>query len=138
MTVNRSSRAVSIFPNADEHCNDFSNYSPIICSFGKVLVQVDAGAYSGDTLVLLSKNGLYGFLAFGWGSCSGCDALQACQTFADVDELIDSLESSIQWFDTLQQAQAYIANSNERLGSYYSHLDEWPDFQAMVAELEAT
>lgn len=37
----------------------------------------------------------YYFLA--GGSCSGCDALEACDTYAEVDELINKLKDDIKW-----------------------------------------
>ncbi len=107
-----------------------SDYNPIIQSFGEVLVQVDDDDYQGDTRVLLRKDGRYGFLNFGWGSCSGCDGLQACSSFREIEELIQGLERDIKWFDTLAEAQAYIGNDAEREGSYYYHEDEWAKFKA--------
>lgn len=41
----------------------------------------------------------YGFLEIGWGSCSGCDAMMACENYEEMDELIDTLEKSIDWFN---------------------------------------
>ena len=112
-----------------------SDYDPIIQSFGDVLVQVDDNDYSGDTRALLRKDGRYGFLNFGWRSCSGCDGLQACSSYEDVEDLITSLKGDIKWFDTLAQAQAYIANDEERQGSYYYHQEEWEKFKTAVAEV---
>lgn len=111
------------------------DYQPIIDSFGDVLIQVDDDDYQGDTRVLFSAGGRYGFLNFGWGSCSGCDGLQSCRTYSDIDALIESLRDDIKWFDTLAEAQAYIADP-ERAGSYYSHRKEWDDFKAKVAEAQ--
>lgn len=106
------------------------DYNPIIKSFGDVLVQVDDDDYQGDTRVLLRKDGRYGFLNFGWGSCSGCDGLQACSSFREIEELIQSLERDIKWFDTLADAKAYIGNDHDREQSYFWHLDEWQRFKS--------
>lgn len=114
-----------------------SSYQPIIESFGKVLIQVDDRDYSGDTRVLYEKDGKYGFLNFGWGSCSGCDALQACKNEQAVDELIDSLEQAVKWFDSLSEAAAYIT-SKEREYSYYSHEKEWKEFVQQVVVLNGS
>lgn len=74
------------------------DYQPIVDYIGKVVIQSDTGDYQGDTRVLYEDEGKgYGFLAFGWGSCSLCDALQACDTAAEVGELIEELENSVQW-----------------------------------------
>ena len=81
-----------------------SDYQPMIDAFGKVLLQVDDDDYQGDTRVLLAKDGKIGHLIFGWGSCSGCDALQACFTVEEVQELCNELENEIRWFDTQEEA----------------------------------
>jgi hypothetical protein len=129
--------AQELYPKAGErtYFDTPYDYTPIIRSFGEVLVQVDDEDWSGDTRVLLRKKGRYGFLNFGWGSCSGCDALQACDSYEDVDQLISELKNDIKWFNTLAEAQAYIANDEEREGSYYYHEDEWNQFKAAVAEV---
>ena len=54
------------------------DYQPMLNAFGKVAIQVDDDAYQGDSRLLYDENGKIGVLIFGWGSCSGCDALQAC------------------------------------------------------------
>lgn len=151
MTINSASmtsetRVRALFPDASlrsyifmgatrSYLTGVSDYDPIIQSFGDVLVQVDDNDYSGDTRALLRKDGRYGFLNFGWGSCSGCDGLQACSSYEDVEDLITSLKGDIKWFDTLAQAQAYIANDEERQGSYYYHQEEWEKFKTAVAEV---
>jgi len=110
-----------------------SDYSPIIDELGEVLVQVDDDDYQGDTRVLLKKDGRYGFLNFGWGSCSGCDSLQACESLQQLQSLADGLESDVKWFDTLEEAKNYIC-SQDREGSYYYHIYEWKNFIEKVKE----
>lgn len=78
-----------------------SSYADLYKAFGEVLADVDIGQYQGDTLVLLKgEDGRLGYLSFGWGSCSVCDALQACNTTEDIDELQQELWDSIKWHDT--------------------------------------
>ncbi len=132
MTTAEASRARIIFPDYKESLSSFYEYDPIIRSFGTVLVQNEDDNWSGDTRVLLRNGNRYGFLVIGWGSCSGCDALQGCRTFAEVDELINQIESDIKWFDSLAEAKAYIANDEERSLSFYSHCGEWHEFQRKV------
>lgn len=131
--------AQELYPKAGErtYFDAPCDYEPIIRSFGEVLVQVDDEDWSGDTRVLLRKDGRYGFLNFGWGSCSGCDALQACDSYQEVDQLISELENDIKWFYALAEAQAYIANDEERKGGYYYHCEGWQKFRAAVLEVEA-
>ena len=109
-------------------------YQPIIDSFGKVLVQVEDNDYQGDTRVVYEKDGQYGFLNFGWGSCSGCDALQACSSEKEVDDLIDSLEQDVKWFASLDELKNYLT-AKERDYSYYYHEDNWSNFVKQVMEL---
>lgn len=61
------------------------------------------GSYQGSSWVLFRsyhehRQVMYGFLEFGWGSCSGCDALAACDSYKDLDKLRRSLINSISWF----------------------------------------
>ncbi len=84
----------------DERPSCISNYQPMLESLEhEILVQVDDDGYSGDSRLLLRAfSGHIGYLNFGWGSCSGCDALQACDTWEAVEGLRENLSSGIQWF----------------------------------------
>ena len=84
------------------------DYQPMLDSFGNIVVQVDDEAYQGDSRVLYEKDGKIGLLVFGWGSCSGCDALQACNSLEEVQELYDELFDSIKWFDSRASAVEYF------------------------------
>lgn len=77
----------------------FYDYTPIVESFGTVVVREDQDDYQGDSWVLYHDAAAdrFGYLCFGWGSCSGCDALQGCSSLAEVDELIASLHGQVQW-----------------------------------------
>lgn len=87
----------------------FGDYrSDLIDTFEhEVLVEADDDEYQGSSVVLLRDGDRYGVLVFGWGSCSGCDALQACDTVEEATELRDELHRSILWFD-LDEARRYI------------------------------
>lgn len=130
-------KAQALFPNCqkNEWFDAPHDYSPIIESFGQVLVQVDEDDYSGDTFALLNKDGDIGFLQFGWGSCSGCDALQRCESYKELGELIENLESGIKWFDSLAEAQAYIGDDSTTRGSYFYHVETWSTFRSQVLAL---
>lgn len=142
------SRARSAFPLGEEYiygfrCNDHDNesgdsYIPIVRLFGIPLVVVSDNDYQGDTRVLLRDGNRYGVLVIGFGSCSGCDALQACTTFEDVDRLIDDLEADVHWFDTLTDAQTYVAFDADRQLQHYWHCNEWADFKQQVLALSDT
>lgn len=97
-----------------------SNYQPILNSFGNILIQVDDTYYYGDSRVLYQQENKIGYLQFGWGSCSGCDALQSCDSIEEVQSLMDKLRSSIMWFDNPQQALAFFIDHD--WDGDYSHL----------------
>ena len=110
-----------------------SNYQPLLDEMGTILVQVDDSDYQGDSRLLLRDGGRYGFLVFGWGSCSGCDELQACSSYQDIADMANRLASSIPWFDTLAEVQTYVADTATRELSHYYHKSEWAEFAAKVA-----
>lgn len=110
----------------------FYDYQPIIDSFGEVVLQKDKEDYQGDSFVVLKNNAKYGFLTFGWGSCSGCDALQACNTFSEVDELIESLYNSITWFDNLNDLKDYV---KKRDSDWYTYDDTFKEFKELLNNL---
>lgn len=90
------------------------DYSPILDELGKNILQVDDDDYQGDSRVLLRQSTppawdppLYGILIFGWGSCSGCDALQACNSYEDLDALIDQMRAKVIW-GTKPQTIAFL------------------------------
>lgn len=118
---------------------DINTYTPIINSYGEVLLRVDTDGYQGDgdSLILLQRNfgSLYGLLILSWGSCSGCDALQACETYHDLNLLIEELEGTIKWFGNLRAAYAYLSDTPNRELSHYFHLPIFPRFLAALAGL---
>ena len=110
-----------------------SDYQPMIDAFGKVAVQVDDYDYQGDTRVLYDNDGSIGILIFGWGSCSGCDALQACTTMEEVQELCDGLQDSIKWFDSREEALAYVTEKDWKL-EWCWHSEETKEFIQEVTD----
>ncbi len=85
------------------------DYSDLIESFEhEVLCEAHEHDYQGDSIYLLRDGNRIGYLRYGWGSCSGCDALQACDSVKDLTELRDRLYSDIEWFDSLQVAKENI------------------------------
>lgn len=99
------------------------NYQPILESFGSIAIQVCDDHFSGDSRVLYNVDGRIGHLIFGWGSCSGCDALQACSSYEDIDEVIDHLRSSIRWFDSREEALEFFMKHDWK-GDYSWSWDE--------------
>jgi hypothetical protein len=111
-------------------------YSPILAEFGEIVVKVDDNDYQGDSRVLYRDGDRWGYLQFGWGSCSGCDALQACDTFAEIDALMSELQGQIRWFDSAAEALDFF-RSHDWEGDYCCQSDEQNDFiQKATAALE--
>ena len=88
------------------------DYNPLIESIGvKILIDESGYGHSGgDSLLLLQRysDNKYGYLCFGFGSCSNCDALKGCDTFKELEELRDQLNDSIKWFDTKEEVLKYL------------------------------
>lgn len=98
----------------------WTDYQPMLDAFGNIVVQIDDHDYQGDSRVLYDEAGRIGILIFGWGSCSGCDALQACKSIEDVQQLCDELQDEIKWFDDKNQALQWVLTHDWR-GDYSWH-----------------
>lgn len=110
------------------------NYQPIIEEFGNIVVQVDDENYQGDSRILYhNASGRIGYLNFGWGSCSGCDALQACNTFEEVDELIQQLHDAVIWWNTKSEALEYFKYHDWK-GDYHWEIENQERFVKEVIE----
>lgn len=94
------------FPDTKEEGRWLSmlpDYEDIIKCFGEPLIYVEQDDYQGDTWAIVKRGSkcarIYGYLQFGWGSCSGCDVLQGCSSLAELQELVNDLEASINWMN---------------------------------------
>jgi hypothetical protein len=89
--------------------------------------------YQGDSYYLFENDGQYGLLIFGWGSCSGCDALEA--VYDDYDQIValrDNLYNSIQWKTHTEMVQ-YI-NAKDFNGEFYMYSKEGKAFVEAIKE----
>lgn len=111
------------------------DYTPMLEQFGEILIRVDDDDYQGDSYLIYKKENSYGYLRFGWGSCSGCDALQACNTIQEVQELMDTLYNDIIWFVSLVELKKYFANKDWEL-EYSWHIESFKDFLNQVEKLK--
>ena len=66
----------------------------------EILEWVTFGSYQGDYAVILKKDGVFGFGVIGYGSCSGCDSLYACDSDKEFQELLDRVISFIDFGTT--------------------------------------
>lgn len=130
--------AKTLYPDYTDEKGRFlcgpSNYQPMIDSFGDILVQVDDTDYQGDTSVLYRRGDVYGILIFGWGSCSGCDALQGCNTVADIDDVISSTRDMIKW-GTCDEILRHVSDEEARCGEWSWHAKETQEFYKRVKEI---
>jgi hypothetical protein len=111
------------------------DYGPMLDSFGyETLLQVDDHDYQGDSRLLYKDGGRIGYLNFGWGSCSGCDSLQACSSPSDLEELQQRLFNSITWFDSAAEALAWF-NEHDWEGDYSWNQDEQTEFVTRAKEI---
>ena len=124
-------RAEDVYAKGDGCWYD---YQPMLNEFGDIVIQEDQDDYQGDSFLIYKVDDRYGYLNFGWGSCSGCDALQACNNINEVQKLMDELYDSIQWFDSLAELKIYFADTDWWLKHEY-YLDEFKTFLERVKEL---
>ena len=109
------------------------DYQPMIDAFGNVAIQVEDDDYQGDTRVLYDNDGKIGYLIFGWGSCSGCDALQACRDIEEVQRLCDELQNGIKWFDSKKDALKW-AKEKDWATEWFWHDAEGKEFVRKILE----
>ena len=107
------------------------DYAPILTAIGEergatIALQVDDGDYQGDSRVLYAAGDTYGYLNFGWGSCSGCDALQGCSSPADVDQLASGMAQEVRW-GTKAEMGAFFRDHDWK-GDYHWHSKEMRRF----------
>ena len=103
------------------------DYQPMLNEFGEIILQIDEQGYQGDSFVIYRDNNRYGYLTFGWGSCSGCDALQGCNSIDEVQDLMNDLYDSIIWFDSLSELKSYFENKDWTLCHEW-YIDEFKEF----------
>jgi hypothetical protein len=116
--------AKELYPDWNEGFLGPSDYTPIINDIGKVLLRYDESNYSGDTFLLMvvETDNFYklAYVEFGWGSCSGCDALQGCESYREIDEVYASIAGNIKTFESKENAIEYF-NSAEFLSQWQSN-----------------
>lgn len=61
------------------------------------------GDWQGDYAVVFKANdNLFAFDVIGYGSCSGCDSMEACETEKEYKELISGVVNRLQWLSADQ------------------------------------
>ena len=109
------------------------DYYPLLASLGhEILLQVDDQDYQGDSRLLLRDGNRYGILIF----CSGCDSLQACESYDEVAALRDRLAGDIKWFDDAAGCLEYV-NTHNWEGDFSYNAKEMHEFLAKAKEMLA-
>ena len=73
-------------------------------------------------------------MIFGWGSCSGCDALQAVANHTELKELAESTFNNIKWFNNKAELLNYIETKDWEL-DYCYHCEETKVFISKPIDL---
>lgn len=128
--------AKKLYPGGsrDSSFNYESSYTPMLEQFGTILLKVDDKDWQGDSRILYEKDNLYGYLQFGWGSCTGCDALQSCTNIKEIQELMDRLCNSVKWFDSAKEALKFFIEHDWQ-GDYSYHQEEQKEFIEKAKEI---
>jgi hypothetical protein len=85
------------------------NYSELIDSFEyEILFEEEVGEYQGDYVFIFRHEGKFGYLIFGYGSCSGCDSLEAANSIEELESFRQELLRDIKWFDNAQELMEFI------------------------------
>lgn len=100
----------------------------------EILVKVDDEDWQGDSRLLLKDGDRYGILIFGWGSCSGCDALYGASSIEEVEELRNQLNDSIHWEPNKETLLAYMNYKDWEL-DFSFHQEETKQFIEEVKKL---
>lgn len=111
------------------------SWDKIIESMGdSTLLSVSTRGYEGDTYAIVKKGDKYGYVQVSWGSCSGCDALYACDNNKEVDELIERVSNSVEWFDSLPEAYDKLSNKQEQEIRHTWHTETYHEFIKQLKE----
>jgi len=98
----------------------------------EVIDSLYMGSYQGDLLMIVSKDYKFGILSTGYGSCAGCDPLQACRGPDEYAELAKSLYNNIIWKDP-DEIIDYLENKDWET-EYYGRQEGLPEFIKKIKE----
>lgn len=91
------------------------------------------GDYHGDYVALLDDGLRLGLAVVGYGSCSGCDALQACESPEEVAGLSEGVRSDVRWFATPAEFAAYVEDRTDTGTDWYWYEREINEFLVELA-----
>jgi hypothetical protein len=112
-----------------------STYAELIDSMGfdAVLAEVSTDDYQGDTYSLAIQGSRIGLVVFGWGSCSGCDALDAAHgNLAELTQVRDDIYKGVHWFDSYQSLADWLNDKTKDGNRWYATDETFLRFRALV------
>jgi len=108
----------------------YHGYDDMVRSFGKIVYKVTLGDWQRDYLYLIQgkePHQKWGYLKTGYGSCSGCDRYQACDSIKELEHLRNQIFDSVQWFGNSGEALEFF-EKHDWEGDYYGSTSEVLDF----------
>lgn len=103
-------------------------YEPMVEDVGKIVLWHMCGDYQGDYHVLIEgEGGDFGYVSIGYGSCSGCDALQQCDTAEQIGDLAASVQREIHWEADVAAMKKWLLERDWEV-SWCWHYEEFKDF----------
>lgn len=130
-------------PKPDWLTDDYPSYGMIVDSWGfETVASQEFGSYQGDLAFILRGPTLgWGLIVIGYGSCSGCDELEATissvgyhydkdepdtRDFGELVGLAKSLSDQVHWEATKDELAAWINATPERhWWSYEGDMAKW-------------
>lgn len=107
------------------HCD----YEDLFTSRGLTIeVGRTFGSYQGDiAMVLGDGQGRFAATVFGYGSCSGCDALEACDSWDEIEAMADQMTSGLEWRETRSEIyqELHDALVGDKGLNWYYHDEEY-------------
>jgi hypothetical protein len=110
------------------------SYDEIVATQGEILKDWTLGSYQGDYVYLLKNDDRYAFTVIGYGSCSGCDALEGCESDEEFNQLKESITSGIVW-GIKQEVYDYVFN--QEANRWYFHEEDWLGIRKEIMEILA-
>lgn len=103
----------------------YDSYEDMVkCMCDEILFEESTGGYQGDLYYVVRFGREYGLSVIGYGSCSGCDAYEACCNDEDFENLFSDIRSSIRWFPNTESMLAYISNDENKISNWWMNEDE--------------
>ena len=118
------------------------SYGAMVASWGYEILDMEPfGEYHGDYAVLLQDGNRYGWLTFGYGSCSGCDTMEYLDygggTEKEYIEFAEQVRNEIKW-DSARGLADWLSDTEIQEGKYSWHEDGYPEYvKAAVEKLRA-